>query len=847
MKRILALALLLTSLSAFAVPARRIKKTITLADGSIKTVVLKGDEYAHFYQSQDGQMYGGDQETGYHELMPSQVEALHAKRMQQRNERRSARLAKAKMPATRTATKGKKKGLVILVNFSDRKMSIDQKEWNNYFNLPGYNSSNMGGSVHDYFWDCSYQQFDLQFDVVGPVTVAKGVSYYGKNDSAGNDLHAAEMVGEAVRLAANLGLNFKDYDWDGDGYVDQVYVIYAGYGEASGAPASTIWPHEYDLSSAKYYGDGNGPVKVDGVTVDTYACSNELYGTSGKVIDGIGTACHEFSHCLGIPDLYDTSGNTTLNFGMSVWDLMDYGCYADDGYCPTGYTSYERWISGWLTPVELNDPCQINEMPSLASSPTAYVIYNEANKNEYYLLENRQQEGWHKYDYGHGMLILHVDYDEKSWTENTVNNVSSRQRLTIIPADNNLKDATLSQITGDPWPGTTNNTALTNTSVPAAKLYNNNSNGKKLMNKPIEHIVENNGLISFAFNGGEPEEPVEVPEGLKVYDVTSTGFTTTWDVVEGASSYILELTKEGDSEGVGNPGTGSEDSENPDIGLNYNLLLEESFLGFANGGTGDGAEDISDMLDDYTATKGWKGTKLFTTPDGGVKVGSSKAKGSITTPQIKPGTDYSSVFFYASPYGSDVAKVNVMVNNQIVETMIIEEEGMYYAMIEEKSPFTLTLQAVNNTKCRFYLQLLQVIDELSELPELPDSGSTEDMNTRQTFVVSDNVFTFDGLLPGTKYGLSVAACMPDGRKSDKSSVVWVTLPEEEQGEEPGDDLGTNPGDESNDEPVVDPDNMTQLLNVRKAKLYNMQGMEMKTSKLVKGIYFMNGKKLVISK
>lgn len=502
MKYFLSLLLLLSSALSFGVPARRVMKTIKLNDGSTKEVVLKGDEFAHYLQASDGSMYGGSESEGYRLLNPIEVSRQHESRIKQRNAVREARRSRS-FAGARISNIGKKKGLVILVNFSDRKMSISANEFHNFFNKEGYSNYGMGGSVHDYFHDCSYGKFDLTFDVVGPVTVSKSINYYGKNDSNGDDLHVGELVGEAVRLAESESINFKDYDWDNDGEVDQVYIIYAGYAESSGAPTSTIWPHEYDLYSCQYFGDGDGPIRHDGVIVNTYACSSELYGARGTTIDGIGTACHEFSHCLGIPDMYDTEGSS---FGMDVWDLMDYGCYGNDGYCPIGYTSYERWTSGWLTPIELKDPCDICDMPSLDSSPTAYIIHNEGHPDEYYLLENRQQEGWHKFDKGHGLLILHVDYDQSAWNNNTVNNVASHQRMTIIPADNKLSGKTDSDYEGDTWPGLKNNTMLTNMSKPSAKTFHANKGGFLYMNRPLTNISENTLLhtVSFSFDGGAP-------------------------------------------------------------------------------------------------------------------------------------------------------------------------------------------------------------------------------------------------------------------------------------------------------------------------------------------------------
>ncbi len=510
-----------------AVPAQKVKTTLTLADGTRIAATLRGDETFHFYEAEDGKAYtmqeGIPAEIGlkdaYAELQRG-VQANNKRRMARRNAKR-----KSKWGASSNHISGKYRGLVILVNFTDASLTYSQTDFDAVFNQKGYSQHNFGGSVHDYFYSQSYGQLDLTFDVIGPVNLSQALSYYGENDRYGNDKRAAEMVCEALR-AVDQEVDFGDYDWDGDGEVEQVFVVYAGYGEHADAPAYTIWPHEYELSSAAYYGDGDGALTLDGVRLDTYACSCELGGKKGTELSGIGTACHEFSHCLYLPDMYDTSGSS---FGMGEWDVMDYGCYNgynNDGGTPTGYTSYERMYCGWLTPIELDSPCQISDMPALTDQPVAYILKNAGNSNEYYLLENRQQHSWDEYNVGHGMLILHVDFNANAWSNNEVNAIASRQRMTIIPADNKLTAATLS---GDPWPGTSGNTELTDTSTPAAKLYNANSDGRKFMGSPITDIRESeSGLISFTFSGGTNSilSPFQTPSSSVIYNLQGQRITS---------------------------------------------------------------------------------------------------------------------------------------------------------------------------------------------------------------------------------------------------------------------------------------------------------------------------------
>ena len=494
MRKLLFAILLFSSVAyAWSVPARRITQIYTLQDGSQQELTLTGDEFGHCFLSADGRAFLMDEEGIMQPVSADEVRSRRQTRSLQRNSTRRVR--------QNITFQGTKRGLVILVNFSDKEFVTrsPQLTLSRIFNEHGYSEGYFTGSVHDYFYDQSYGLFDLEFDVVGPYTLSHNMAYYGENNPNGDDKRAATMVAEACRLA-DKDVDFARYDWDSDNEVDQVYVIYAGYSEASGAPPSTIWPHEWDLESATSIRDGEGAIRLDGTVINTYACSNELQGIRGSRISGIGTACHEFSHCLGLPDMYDTTGKA---FGMDCWDLLDYGCYNNDEYTPAPFTSYERMFCGWLTPIVLTGPATVEGLAPITLAPVAFIIYNKANPNEFYMLENHQKQGWDSYSYGHGLLVIHVDYDEDAWYDNSVNDVASHQRMTIIPADNSLSGRNLA---GDPFPGTSNNTSLTNSTQPAATLYNMNSDGQKLLSCPITNIQETaTGLISFETAGDQTD------------------------------------------------------------------------------------------------------------------------------------------------------------------------------------------------------------------------------------------------------------------------------------------------------------------------------------------------------
>lgn len=523
---LLTILLSLFATITFAVPARQVKFTHIQKDGTTLTLQNVGDETLHYYINiaTGEKMYRGA-DGDFHALKQTvlaDMQTMAIQRRQQNAERRSMRMAKmsnsANSPARVGAVggmTGQKKGIVILVNFSDKSFNSthNQTLFDDMFNKEGFNQFNHIGSVHDYFYDQSYGQFDLSFDVIGPVKVSNTMAYYGGNDYSGNDKHPAAMVIEACNLANAQGVNFADYDWDGDGYVDQVFVIYAGYGEASGGAANTIWPHEWNLSSAGYYGDGTGALTLDGVKIDTYACSCELTGGSGSSLMGIGTACHEFSHCLGYPDYYDTDYSGGI--GMDSFDVMCSGSYngpSGNGEVPCGYTAYERMCAGWLTPVELTTPANISNMKNIGTSPEAYIQYNSRNTNEFLMYENRQANRWFTYfsssAAGHGLFVTHINYDASAWNNNRPNDTPSLQRMTWIPADKKYGTYSSyygwsvyeSDAKGDFFPGTKNVTELGATSH--ASYYGKWFNGTPTAIKPISEITEKNGEISFKFDGG---------------------------------------------------------------------------------------------------------------------------------------------------------------------------------------------------------------------------------------------------------------------------------------------------------------------------------------------------------
>lgn len=499
--KIITLALALSAaMSANAVPAQPgLWRTLKLADGTEVKVELRGDEFMRFWQDADGNRYTFNGKT----LQPANMDELRQTSMSLRSAAGNIgnnilRSQNAKGGKRKVAYKGNKRCLILLAQFADKKFSMDDPKafFTRVANEKGFSEGSFKGSVSDYFSAQSNGQFNITFDVVGPYTLGN-MADYGGNDSNGNDKNPYGMVTSCCTKAFNEGTDFSPYDWDNDGTVEMVYVIYAGEGEATGGGDNTIWPHKSQLSQK---------LQVGNKYVSVYACSNELASKSS--LSGIGTICHEFSHCLGYPDAYDILYKGF--YGMGTWDLMCSGSYNGSQFIPAGYTAYEKWVAGWIEPVKLSANASYSDIKPVADGGEAYMYVNPKWEDEYYIIENRQRKGWDAGLAASGILVNHINYDKRIWAYNVPNTnypgVNDFEHITIIPADGRKTNLTEY---GDPWPFNGNST-LSKTSSPAATAQHaTNSAGTKLMNISISNMDVKNGLASFTFtnfdNGSSQE------------------------------------------------------------------------------------------------------------------------------------------------------------------------------------------------------------------------------------------------------------------------------------------------------------------------------------------------------
>lgn len=528
------LYLMLSMLFAFgmaanAVPAKKLQKVITLANGTQVSVELRGDEYLSWWEGTDGTAYrttATDENVFEAFDLEAQKPAAAARRART-EQGRVARLARVKnslkgaddkmrgLGGDHITYKGVKKGLVVLVDFKNKKFADghDLEYYKNVINGKDFTDEEEGyvGSVRDYFLAQSNGQFELDFDVVGPVTMSNNYGYYGYDGAYQKDEKVYEMIKEACDGIQGQ-VNLKDYDWDGDGEADQVFFLYAGLGQASGGSASTIWPHESEL---RYW--PCGVLSYSTGKINTYACANELQpetqGSSRYISAGIGTICHEFSHCLGFADMYDTSGGG--GYGMSVFDVMDQGSYNGNGFVPCNYTAFERIYAGWVEAIELDAPATVKDMKSVSDYGRPFIMYNYKNTNEYFLMENRQNTGWDEGLYGsNGLLITHVNYVPSRWANNSVNwSTEKIQCCTVVNADGSRETSNTYSLQGDLYPyevkGVTMNDEFTDDSEPAAKLYNKNSDNSYALGIPITQIKRSKGSISFLVCGGDDKNVID--------------------------------------------------------------------------------------------------------------------------------------------------------------------------------------------------------------------------------------------------------------------------------------------------------------------------------------------------
>ncbi|MDE7382180.1 MAG: M6 family metalloprotease domain-containing protein [Muribaculaceae bacterium] len=741
----------ITCLSMMAVPARRGVRTFQQPDGSYVSLQLIGDEHFHSYatvdglaaeKADDGFFYLRSAEGrsdikvssiqpgsnidltkfGVKKFINDSQNSIKARKAARKSQ--SAKAHKRQVPSV-----GSPKIPIILVQYKDVKFkdSDPKATFTNFF-------SKGDKSAYQYFVDQSNGKYTPQFEVFGPYTLPGNRSTYGGNeyDFWGNSVDKAvgKMVAEGCN-GLNSQINFADYDNDGDGECDVVVVLYAGDGEASSYDddaENAVWPCQWTLAESDY----GKSLTLDGTKVDKFAVFNELYGLDLNKIDGIGTFCHEFSHCIDLPDFYDTQYGP--HFGMGHWSLMDYGSYNDDGFTPIGYSAYEKEFMGWIEIEEAKENTKYN-LPVLnqknIATDKAVKITNPKDKNEYYIIENRANQGWDKFMPAEGLMIYHVTYDENIWINNTVND-EDMQRMTPIPADNSLKmdkenyygeiyyNINEEDLKGDLWPWNGNN-ELTDTSKPAAKV---NTGG--LMGKPVTEITRNNdGTISFwTMKAALP--PVATPSNIAHSVTSATSAVVSWEAVAGDVSYTLEVK--------------------PHRDIKYTLVSSTDFA---------------------TEASTWSTENYTNVEDGAIRLGSSKNGGAVISPAFNSDEQgIVTVVADAKAWSNDNSNLIVKAVNAsgtVLDTQsfsLTSSYEEYTAVLNVPASSSVKIRIEAKAKARLFLSNVDIYNgDASDISPLVKAPADE--ATRTITGITTNSYEITGLTEGGKYDYRVKAVPND--------------------------------------------------------------------------------------
>lgn len=436
-RALIILAALLAFFHAGAAPAIPTPVRHVQPDGSVVEVRIHGDEFYHYY-TVDGHVAALGRDGFWH---PARKPSFSKGALLKDRARTSRRISRAATRAGSRISLGEKRFLVLLVEFKDLSFSVADPAaaFSRMLNSEGYSENGGTGSVADYFKDNSNGRFTPVFDVVGPVRVSGAFADYGGNNADGADKNLTGFAAEAFCLA-DAQTDFSEYDLDSDGYIDNVYIFYAGHSEAEGASADHLWPQASAISGEN--------LVLDGVRAWSFACSSELRGANGSIMSGIGTFCHEFGHALGLPDFYDTDyeKNGTAD-AVYAFSLMCNGNYNNNGRTPPYLGALERWILGWIEDLpELGTSQDVNIRPVYenggCTTPTSV-------EGEFFLYEVRDGSGWDRYikasnkdNPPSGMLVYHVDMSDDNlissypasslWSSNDLNCYGSHPCYYIV-------------------------------------------------------------------------------------------------------------------------------------------------------------------------------------------------------------------------------------------------------------------------------------------------------------------------------------------------------------------------------------------------------------------------------
>lgn len=555
MKRIFfALSFVLSSLISVAVPAYPGLINFSQPDGSKLNIYLRGDEKVHWAETEDGYsllydshgylcyaVRNADGDMVASELRATDIaqrppqavmllattpQKIHYSQRQVDNYLAMWNQIVPKNDSKAGGSKalvGTRKALVVLFQTRDCQLHHMKIDFVDLFNQHNYTENYAKGSVYDYYYEASNGQFELQVDVIGPITGDHTMAFYGSDDSSGSYSFGTEVAQKIEGLA-----DFSDYDNDHDGVVDGMHIIFAGHGEEAGAGADRIWSHAWYVWNAPTY---------NGVTFGRYSCSPELSGSFGTRLTAIGVICHELGHVFGAPDYYDTdyAGSGGEFNGLGSWDIMSGGSWNDSGHSPARHGAYTAcYIYHWTTATTLTDPQDVR-IEQAGKRHDVYRI-NTTTDGDFFLLENRQKVGFDKPLSGHGLIVYHIHPNANG---GNVSNARHPQQLYIVSAQSSLQcpDATPSSYgnisgSGTTYPGSFHRDSLTDNSTPWLRPWSGQPN-----NTPLFSITESPADSSIFFHFIEAV-PVN-PDYLEAHYTSEYVATAHWDAIGNYPMLVL--------------------------------------------------------------------------------------------------------------------------------------------------------------------------------------------------------------------------------------------------------------------------------------------------------------------
>lgn len=358
----------------------------------------------------------------------------------------------------------RKKILVALVDFKDKKGTFSPRDFENLFFSTNKRDDNNTGSLREYYRQASYNTFDVSGDVIGWYHAPNNYSYYAKRDQNGTQPNKYELYNWLFD-EVEADVNFAKYDLNNDRTIDGLFVVHQG-------SCSQITGKKEDFKTV--FSSYNKPLKLDGLKLEGVGFVPEK---QGKKLTSMGLLAHEFGHLLGLPDLYDTDGTS---YGVGNWDLMGHGNWLgrnSRGDSPAFLSAWSKNLLGWIKVKQLTES---TENITVKSADKSNVIYKVGSGKEHFLIENRQEGIISSFDEkipGSGLFVWHIDE-----SQTTNNNETGRRLVALVPADGKFHLEHRKNVgdQGDVFKGKQVKLNYFNGSDSGFRLYNISQSGDKM-------------------------------------------------------------------------------------------------------------------------------------------------------------------------------------------------------------------------------------------------------------------------------------------------------------------------------------------------------------------------------